>query len=136
MGSDASLSCEGSSEHHDQHAPLTTLMALAHTIQQRRLDMQQQTGGELASFSAANIIAVVCTVRDLTTADWRAGCLLALLRVSGTAQHGYRRKCRKDTSTETPPRALCWLLLLSLPQVASPPGQPSCCQTQSCCAKR
>lgn len=46
VGSDATLSCEGSSEQHDQHAPLTTLMALEHTIQQRRLDMQQQTDGK------------------------------------------------------------------------------------------
>jgi hypothetical protein len=44
VGSDAGLSCEGSPEQHDQHAPLTTLMALEHTIQQRRLDMDTQTG--------------------------------------------------------------------------------------------
>jgi hypothetical protein len=44
VGSDAGLSCEGSPEQHDQHAPLTTLMALEHTIQQRRLDMETQTG--------------------------------------------------------------------------------------------
>jgi hypothetical protein len=46
VDADASLSCEGNHEQHDQHAPLTTLMALEHTIQQRRLDMQQQSGGQ------------------------------------------------------------------------------------------
>lgn len=40
-----SVTCEGQHEQHAQHAPLTTLLALERTIQQRRRDMEQQKGG-------------------------------------------------------------------------------------------
>jgi hypothetical protein len=45
VGSDAAVSCQGSSEQHDQHAPLTTLMALEHTIQQRRQEIGKEAPG-------------------------------------------------------------------------------------------
>eukprot|EP00878_Enallax_costatus_P006566 GHUV01006884.1.p1 GENE.GHUV01006884.1~~GHUV01006884.1.p1 ORF type:complete len:306 (+),score=55.90 GHUV01006884.1:46-963(+) len=48
---DGQVASQGDHQHHNDHAPLTTLMALEHTIQQRREAMEQQTGGK-ASWTA------------------------------------------------------------------------------------
>ncbi|KAF6265463.1 hypothetical protein COO60DRAFT_1281356 [Scenedesmus sp. NREL 46B-D3] len=40
------VQAEGDHKHHSSHAPLTTLLALEHTIQQRREAMQQQQEGK------------------------------------------------------------------------------------------
>jgi hypothetical protein len=44
VSADGGVQAEGDHKHHDSHAPLTTLLALEHTIQQRREAMQQQQG--------------------------------------------------------------------------------------------
>eukprot|EP00879_Flechtneria_rotunda_P011546 GHRR01012060.1.p1 GENE.GHRR01012060.1~~GHRR01012060.1.p1 ORF type:complete len:313 (+),score=84.63 GHRR01012060.1:374-1312(+) len=43
---DGQIAVEGAHQQHGDHAPLTTLMALEHTIQQRRIAIEQQTGGK------------------------------------------------------------------------------------------
>lgn len=50
---------EGDHKHHGSHAPLTTLMALEHTIQQRREAMEQQTGEATACKQRSQVQASI-----------------------------------------------------------------------------
>jgi hypothetical protein len=47
VSADGGVQAEGDHKHHGSHAPLTTLLALEHTIQQRRDAMQQQQGAHM-----------------------------------------------------------------------------------------
>lgn len=141
---DVAVACEGTAEQHDQHAPLTTLLALEATIKQRRRDMEQQTGVCVGRRRGGGL----CAALFLASRHTRAVCWLN----KQLASLGFGAGMHYCSSVLTPSASVSVCVCLCVPlhccplcllcccccclQRASRLGRPSCCQTPSCCAKR